>query len=309
MSRSLQNQIRAMNSERFSSETISFACHKIVSISSEGLEDLPFESIHSLLEVIQKVMKYFQNTSVIEAQRNKHELKKLSAQISTFISLLNTHYSIVNTIELNLGSLNYHELEQIALKNQLRIDKELSKLNVKRDYIKAKSEYLHYSLKALIQKPVYKLKSNEYVDGLLAFFPHEDDKIQSHKMKLNEEIDEQLKEFSLKYGSGFIQKVVRNRKKWDNDYYPEYINVSNKLDILVAEREEMFKNVHGDKSEISETSLSDSSTNTEFGDLFAEGNVCNLMSFTLVDMELCRIRCFAKPLKCEDDDVEILVEW
>lgn len=309
MSRSLQNQIRAMNSERFSSESISFVCQKIVSISPEGLEDLPFESIHSLLEVIQKVMKYFQKTSVIEAQRCKHELKKLSAEISTCICLINVHYPITNTIELNLGSLNYHELEQIALKNQLRIDKELSKLNAKRDYLKAKSEYLHYSLKALLQKPVYKLKSNEYSDGLLAFFPHEDEKIQVHKMKLNEEIDVKLEEFSLKYGSGFIQKVVRNRKKWDNDYYPEYKNVSDKLEAFVAEREEMFKNMHGNKSEISETSLSDSSTNTEFGDLFAEGSMCNLVNFTLVDMELCRIRCFTKPLKCEDDDVEILVEW
>ncbi|OMJ76334.1 hypothetical protein SteCoe_24320 [Stentor coeruleus] len=304
MSKSLQYQIHAMNKERFSSESISFVCQKIVSISPEGLEDLPFESIHSLLEVVQKVMKYFENTSVIEAQRNKYELKKLSAQISSCICLINDYHPIENTIELELGNLNYHELEKIALKNQLKISKKLKKLNAKRYYLKAKSD-----LKALIKKPVYKLKSTEYSDGLLAFFPHEDSKIQAHKLKLNDEIDEQLEEFSLKYGSDFIRKIVRNRKKWDNDYYPEYKNVSDKLNVLIAEREEMFKNIHGDKSEINDTILSDSSTNTEFGDLFIEGSVCTLVNSTLVNMELCRIRCFSKPIKCEDDDVEILVEW
>lgn len=309
MSKSLQNQIQSMKSVDITPNSLSFISTKFTSISPENLEDLPFDSIYSLLQIIDKLTKYFKSSPILEAKKAKYYLKTLSSEISTYIFLINFHYPIDKFINPDLGGLNYHELETIAIKSQGQILSKLEELNSKREVIRTKSHYFYYSLKLILQKPSFELMTFEYSQGLSAFFPHEDEKIKAHKNKTSQYVDQKLHDFQKKYGSGFIKKVHTYRKKWDNDYFSTYKNTKNDLHRIFTEKERIFEALSGDKSINSETSLSDSSINSDPFDIFYEGPACYTVGLSLVDLDLCRIRCSIKAFDYVADDIEILVEW
>ena len=213
MSKSLQSQIKLLNSEEISSSNITFYCKKIGSITEEALQDLSFESIQSLLEISCKMIQFFKNNQIFEAYTKKQIIKKLSEEISKYYYLLNIHYPATHKAQISLDAYTYHELEKLAIAQQKEITQYLEKIPQSSGFSNKKDLFCESLQNFLTNKPKFNLLLFKYQEGISSFFNHDEFEICLKKEKVQAEVDKQQDFLYKKYGYGVVNKIIATRQK------------------------------------------------------------------------------------------------
>jgi hypothetical protein len=263
----------------------------IIQLSEEDFEEFDSKSRENLVKLTHLLYNYLDSSGIIEAFKVKKNLKSISSEISSLSYQLLTSRPVPHVFSDKYQNLKYHELENLAKNQQKMIEKMMRGLDPLKTLLKSRSQFLMKNLE-MLKFPSFKLMLFEYNDGLSSYFPHEDSEIEKHKQVMIKEINSQLSMLTKNYGNGSIEKIVKNRAKWDLDYLETAESVKESLKFV-----HKFKGDVLDDSDIFMKSWARTENFLVFGQEFKEGPVEYCAISQLVNMNLCSIRSSIWPFE------------
>lgn len=272
-------KVKEVNEENFHN-----LANWLAKISEDDFEELDSETRRNLVNLIEMMKNYLGNSGILEAFLMKQKIKMLSDEISGLSYQILSSHPVPCSFEENYDDLNYHELEDLARKQQEQIDKALNQVSPIKEVIRTKSLYLNKSLQ-MIKKPNFRLMLFEYNEGIQSYFPHEDSTIERHKGKIIEETETQMKMLMKKYGAGSINKIIKNREKWDLEYSETSVKMKEIVMPLKKFSPEIFE-----ESDVFMRSWARVDNFSVARQEFKEGRVEFCVISQLVNMDKCAIR-------------------